>query len=149
MFRDVIWLQSVVTGRSFPYLESAAEGDLEVDWNWPLVGTGSLELVMAEILPEEVRRYEWMRPEQPGLQAFEDRINAQTGRDDLRVSWRFIAGEHWIRTDGEWTLKEPQTQLERGYRDVFAPQHHARLIRRETVDAFEADGGVLTWLPES
>ena len=149
MLREIIWLQPDATGRRFPYVECAAEGDQEQDWTYPLVGIEKLDLMLATILPEEIGQYKWMRPEQPGLRLFQDRINAQLRRTDLRATWRFITAEHWIKTDGEWTLKEPPSQPNRGYADVFAPGRHARLLRRESVDAFVADGGLLTRLPDA
>ena len=143
MLHQIIWLRSSSASgaREFPYLESAAEGDQEDDWRWPLTSIERPEIVHAPILPDEVHLFEGLKPEQPGLMRFQHRVNLELGRDDLRVSWRCISAADWAKAPeakAVWEFPKPPVQ---GYSDIYAPGEIANVISRESVEAFLENGG--------
>ena len=148
MLHRIIWLQSSSASgsRKFAYLESAAEGDQENDWRWPLTSVERPEIVHAPILPDEVHSFEGLKPEQPGLMRFQHRVNGELSRDDLRVSWRCISAADWAKAPDAktvWEFPEPPLQ---GYIDIYAPGEIAKVIAHEPVEAFLENGGSFTIL---
>ena len=147
MLHEIVWLASNVDPtRRFPYAESFAEGDQEVDMRWPLTSLGPPEIVRVEILPAELAQVKWMRPHQPALLQFQSRVNKLLGRVDLRVSWKFISSDHWARTPHATSVLDFPEIPAREYRDIFAPDEQAHEVGRQSVQDFMRDGGLFTEL---
>lgn len=146
MIHTVIWLRSTkgVVNKCFPYLESATEADQEEDWASPLTSIERPEIVLATILPEEVQRGLWMRPEQPGSIQFQTRVNREFGRSDLRATWQFISMKYSRLAPHARAVSEFPKVPERGYMDVFSPGRHAPIVRRESLKQFQEQGGLFS-----
>ena len=143
MIHQVIWLISSAgkVETRFPYLESAAEGDQDEDWCWPLTSLERPEIIYAPIQPAELAQVRWMRPDQPGLLQFQNRLNQTLGRDDLRATWKCIAASDWAKAPDARSLLDFPVMPQPGYMDIHAPGRLAHEIGRSSIESFVADGG--------
>jgi len=138
------WCRSSTTGREFPVVVLSADTDMITAGLFSLTSVEKREVVIAELTADEYNSGK------EGMINFENRINRELGRNDLRFTC-IARVEESVKAKGlsfkSFTRSYKPPILY--YRDIFDRSGEATVVRKETENAFVAAGGRILKLQEA
>ena len=142
IYDTILWLRSQSTGKRFPIVMFTADTDM-VTMGWvSLTSTESLEIVITQATPDELRRLPVC---DEGYLQVESRINKALSRSDLRSSWMTSAEKAGPIPPGLsfQEFRKVYRPPKLFFRDIFNPNGIAEVISEIERSQFESEGGKL------